>query len=1304
MQVPNRQNGETGYPMFRSRILPLLARARSPLLLAGLTTLLAACEQGPAPLQADSARTVRQRATTTNTQELGPAADTWALATNPTANSGGDTELRTKQLDGNGGRRAFLKFNLGGLSGTVQSAKLRLYGTYLDTGAVLAAAGVSDDGWTESGLTWSNQPAPGATLDTASPAAGQWLEFDVTDFVSQQLSGDRVASLAVLEQTLGHDNNFASREYPTADLRPVLVVTTGFDHNPVADAWVLASNPDTNYGGDTELRTKQLDSTSGRRAFLKFSLQDVSDTIVSARLRLYNTYAQAGATLALKSVTDDAWSETDLTWNNQPALGATLASGAPVADGWFDLDVTGYVSQQAAGDKLVSFALVEQTTGHDTNFASREDGAPEHRPVLEVTTSTDYAPVGDASVVSSSATTNYGAEATLTTKQLSTTAGRRSFLKFDLGAVSGSVQSATLRLYNVYAQPSSSVAAVAVTADGWTESGLTWNNQPALGATLSAGVPGLNQWLELDVTDFVNQQLVGDKLVSLGLIETTLQHDNNFASREGAADQRPQLRLRMAPVTTSVGIARAASARPEGQSGATPLTFTLTRSGDVSGTSSVGWAVSGAAVNGTDFVGGVLPSGTVGFAAGETSATLTVNAQGDTTVEPDEDFTVTLSNPTGCGLGVNSARGTLQNDDGTLPTVSIAATNAAQLEGNSGATAFTFTVSRSASSSASSVSWAVSGTAVDGSDFSGGELPSGTVSFAAGETSKVLTVNVRGDLNQESDEAFVVTLSNPAGCALGTSSAPGTLQNDDGSLPTVNIAAAAADQDEGNSGTTPFTFTVTRGTNVSGTSSVKWAVSGTAVNAADFVGGVLPSGTLSFAVGDSTKSITVNVQGDTTAESDESFTVSLSGCGGCGLGTATASGLIRDEDSADPYPNHPSLDYGPGTRVVPADSQSLQNKLRDAKPGDRILLSDGTYDGTYTIAATTATRANPIVIEAVNRHRAVFTGQFNLKGNWTYLVGARFQGSGATVVFSGSQNMVARCFFLIGPARYSTAARILAGSRNRFTRNELTLHPNATSEETWGLRVGKDKDAKLPTPTNPLIDRNYFHDWPYSPTQIEATEALQLGLSRNTHEDRIEALVEYNLFREVHRDNETVSVKSSYNTFRYNTVDRASGGNGCKFVQNRHGHNNKYLGNTFDGVHGLKVGDKDIEANGNVFMNTLGKDGLLVNAGDCDPDQYEGNGGCYPSAENALLIGNKADHTFVGNEEGSDKHPWTVPALNTRIEGHQDGAGNPVLDWNGSLERNLALEKNTSTIVRTPSKPVISARRVLPSQVGPSYP
>ena len=87
--------------------------------------------------------------------------------------------------------------------------------------------------------------------------------------------------------------------------------------------------------------------------------------------------------------------------------------------------------------------------------------------------------------------------------------------------------------------------------------------------------------------------------------------------------------------------------------------------------------------------------------------------------------------------------------------------------------------------------------------------------------------------------------------------------------PTLAIAAANASQNEGNSGSTAFTFTVTRTGNTTGASTVSYAVTGSGANpatAADFTGGVFPTGTVSFAAGETGKTITVNVAGDTTVE------------------------------------------------------------------------------------------------------------------------------------------------------------------------------------------------------------------------------------------------------------------------------------------------------------------------------------------------------------------------------------------------------------------------------------------------------
>ncbi|MEO5341270.1 MAG: Ig-like domain-containing protein [Magnetococcus sp. MYC-9] len=117
----------------------------------------------------------------------------------------------------------------------------------------------------------------------------------------------------------------------------------------------------------------------------------------------------------------------------------------------------------------------------------------------------------------------------------------------------------------------------------------------------------------------------------------------------------------------------------------------------------------------------------------------------------------------------------------------------------------------------------------------------------------------------------------------------------------LELAATSADKSEGNSGNTPFSFTVTRTGGTTVASTVNWGVTGSGSHAAaasDFVGSTYPSGTLSFAAGESSKTITVHVAGETVAESAESFTVSLSNALGATIGTGSATGTIRNDDAA----------------------------------------------------------------------------------------------------------------------------------------------------------------------------------------------------------------------------------------------------------------------------------------------------------------------------------------------------------------------------------------------------------------------
>ncbi|MDJ0518425.1 MAG: Calx-beta domain-containing protein [Trichodesmium sp. MO_231.B1] len=161
-------------------------------------------------------------------------------------------------------------------------------------------------------------------------------------------------------------------------------------------------------------------------------------------------------------------------------------------------------------------------------------------------------------------------------------------------------------------------------------------------------------------------------------------------------------------------------------------------------------------------------------------------------------------------------------------------------------------------------------------------------------------------LNNLADQSsFVIStdgVATPAGGAAYTSAAGGGNSGEDIGSPGgtlaigTTLAIADVSQAEGNSGTTAFEFTVTRSGDTSGATTVDFITAdGTAVAGSDYAAN---SGTLNFAAGERSQTITVNVTGDTDAESDETFSVELSNpSGGASITDGAATGMIQNDDN-----------------------------------------------------------------------------------------------------------------------------------------------------------------------------------------------------------------------------------------------------------------------------------------------------------------------------------------------------------------------------------------------------------------------
>jgi predicted extracellular nuclease len=245
------------------------------------------------------------------------------------------------------------------------------------------------------------------------------------------------------------------------------------------------------------------------------------------------------------------------------------------------------------------------------------------------------------------------------------------------------------------------------------------------------------------------------------------------------------------------------------------------------------------------------------------------------------------------GLTTNSA---LNFTTASVPVPTVTVTLDAptvQNEGNSGTTSYTYTVSWSDIATAETLNWSVAGSGAnpaDSADF-GGSLPSGSFGITAGSGSTTITVNVAGDANVEPSEAFQLSVAPSAGITINQ---PGqaTITNDD-AVGTVSIDSVSVT--EGDSGTQVMTFTVMR-TGGAAPFDVSFATSdGTATTANnDYAAN---SGTLSFAAGQTSQTISVTINGDTAAEANETFSVTLSGLTNGGtLGTSVGTGTILNND------------------------------------------------------------------------------------------------------------------------------------------------------------------------------------------------------------------------------------------------------------------------------------------------------------------------------------------------------------------------------------------------------------------------
>ena len=303
--------------------------------------------------------------------------------------------------------------------------------------------------------------------------------------------------------------------------------------------------------------------------------------------------------------------------------------------------------------------------------------------------------------------------------------------------------------------------------------------------------------------------------------------------------------------------------------------------------------------------------GTVVFAPGEKTKTVSVSIFDDGIAEEDESFVVALSNPVGAQIGVpddfwtHGAVVTI-HDDELGAFIGEGGYTLYTDEGDSGTTPFEISLRLNFAGTAPvSVSWETrdapfsQNTATPDQDY-GAE--SGTVTFDPGETSRMIEVGVIGDTLAEPGERFSVAITDVVGARTGTPwddwllGATVEIRDDD----PADISIADVTVNEGDTGTTNSTFTLTRSSlgneKYPNPVTVDWAAEGVAAQAgSDFLAA---GGTVTFE--GLTATIDVPIVGDTAPEANETFEVKLSNAQNGVIADGVGIGTIVDDDGLPP--------------------------------------------------------------------------------------------------------------------------------------------------------------------------------------------------------------------------------------------------------------------------------------------------------------------------------------------------------------------------------------------------------------------
>ena len=297
-----------------------------------------------------------------------------------------------------------------------------------------------------------------------------------------------------------------------------------------------------------------------------------------------------------------------------------------------------------------------------------------------------------------------------------------------------------------------------------------------------------------------------------------------------------------------------------------------------------------------------------------------------------------------------SAAGSMTVPGADAPQPRLSINDISVAEGDTGTTAATFTVSLDVSGDQDvTVHYATAdGTARRPGDY---QQASGNLTIPEGETSRPVTVQVVGNTLDEANETFRVNLSNPEHASIEDGEGIATITDDDDpSALSINDRSVQ----EGDSGDVNAVFTVSLDRASETDIRVDYATAdGTAEHDGDYQH---KDGTLTFHAGETARTLTVKVRGDTLDEPDELYFVNLSNPENGTIADGQGVGTIIDDDGSPPPPPPRRHRH----RLRRHRRHLRRHLLRRHRPHRRRRLAAATAAGTTSAAASAITASGSL--------------------------------------------------------------------------------------------------------------------------------------------------------------------------------------------------------------------------------------------------------------------------------------------------------------------------------------------------------